>query len=642
MNAVTSTGVSRLGKFREVDTGRIKSDGQDGWHPLSPTVGIRSKIRTFRRRIRRQRLRSRAGPYRQRVAGRVERVGGHRQRAVGVAVDQHVGRPRRPRRRGRRGRAAAGSGRASARRWSKSGCSSSRGDVGRGRSSISRVACSSKRCAQSKPASGVRPVDAAQVVHDVAAADDQHAARRAAAPAARRARGGTRAACSALIDSCTTGMSASGNTCTSTDQVPWSRPQLSWSAPDPVGLARPRRPRSASSGSPGAGYSTVEQLAGEAVEVVDGPRPRHRRHRGGVDVPVRGHHQDRARPRHRRAERAPGLGVAVALERVHRAAVAEERRRHAAVGHRFPRRGCGRQRYTGATRARMNANGRASGPLANAPRVATHPDPVLRRTALASACRPDESMPMQLEGSCHCGKVRFRCEAYAPVPYQYCYCSICRKTASRSGSAINLGARADTLQVEGREHLGVYHAHRRRRWQLPHQFRTAAFLHGLRQCVMAVQPGVAGPGPSACVGHRYPRCRPRPSACTCCWIRRRTGCPCPTAATTCMSMAFRRNRWSNGIGDMRFSTARRRSRKEVDARGGALVPSAFRWSTGQFRHAGCALQRIAMRPPINGCLRVSQGAGWNRLHPQQSADGWARRGRRSTVARRGSPLRRDP
>ena len=65
---------------------------------------------------------------------------------------------------------------------------------------------------------------------------------------------------------------------------------------------------------------------------------------------------------------------------------------------------------------------------------------------------------MKLEGSCHCGNVRFRCTAYAPVPFLYCYCSICRKTAGGSGAAINLGARADTLEVEGREHLGVYHA----------------------------------------------------------------------------------------------------------------------------------------------------------------------------------------
>jgi len=44
---------------------------------------------------------------------------------------------------------------------------------------------------------------------------------------------------------------------------------------------------------------------------------------------------------------------------------------------------------------------------------------------------------MKLEGACHCGKVRFRCEAYAPVPFLHCYCSICRKTAGGSGSAVN-------------------------------------------------------------------------------------------------------------------------------------------------------------------------------------------------------------
>ena len=65
---------------------------------------------------------------------------------------------------------------------------------------------------------------------------------------------------------------------------------------------------------------------------------------------------------------------------------------------------------------------------------------------------------MHLQGSCHCGRVRFRCEAYAPVPFLQCSCSICRKTAGGSGSAINLGARAATLEVDGREHLGVYHA----------------------------------------------------------------------------------------------------------------------------------------------------------------------------------------
>lgn len=65
---------------------------------------------------------------------------------------------------------------------------------------------------------------------------------------------------------------------------------------------------------------------------------------------------------------------------------------------------------------------------------------------------------MHIEGSCHCGAVRFTCEAYAPVPYQRCYCSICRKTAGGGGYAINLGARAASLEVEGREATSVYHA----------------------------------------------------------------------------------------------------------------------------------------------------------------------------------------
>jgi len=64
---------------------------------------------------------------------------------------------------------------------------------------------------------------------------------------------------------------------------------------------------------------------------------------------------------------------------------------------------------------------------------------------------------MQLQGSCHCRRVRFRLQAYAPVPYQYCYCSICRKTAG-GGYAVNLGGWADTLEVDGRQHLGIYHA----------------------------------------------------------------------------------------------------------------------------------------------------------------------------------------
>ena len=65
---------------------------------------------------------------------------------------------------------------------------------------------------------------------------------------------------------------------------------------------------------------------------------------------------------------------------------------------------------------------------------------------------------MLLEGSCHCGAVRFRVESETPYPYQACYCSICRKTAGGGGYAINLGGDANTLDVDGDENLSVYNA----------------------------------------------------------------------------------------------------------------------------------------------------------------------------------------
>lgn len=67
-------------------------------------------------------------------------------------------------------------------------------------------------------------------------------------------------------------------------------------------------------------------------------------------------------------------------------------------------------------------------------------------------------MPMLLKGSCRCGAVRFTVESHTPVPYQRCYCSICRKQQGGGGYAINLGAINDTLKVEGRETIGVYKA----------------------------------------------------------------------------------------------------------------------------------------------------------------------------------------
>ena len=65
---------------------------------------------------------------------------------------------------------------------------------------------------------------------------------------------------------------------------------------------------------------------------------------------------------------------------------------------------------------------------------------------------------MILEGSCHCRAVRFSIESDTPYPYQRCYCSICRKTQGGGGYAVNLMGWADSLKVEGKEHINIYHA----------------------------------------------------------------------------------------------------------------------------------------------------------------------------------------
>ena len=67
-------------------------------------------------------------------------------------------------------------------------------------------------------------------------------------------------------------------------------------------------------------------------------------------------------------------------------------------------------------------------------------------------------MTLTLKGSCRCGAVRFAVESHSPHPYQRCYCTICRKTAGGGGYAINIMGVADTLEVDGREAIGVYRA----------------------------------------------------------------------------------------------------------------------------------------------------------------------------------------
>lgn len=65
---------------------------------------------------------------------------------------------------------------------------------------------------------------------------------------------------------------------------------------------------------------------------------------------------------------------------------------------------------------------------------------------------------MLLEGSCHCGAVRFRVESRHPTPYMNCYCSICRKTRGGGGYGINISGDHDTLSVQGEENITIYRA----------------------------------------------------------------------------------------------------------------------------------------------------------------------------------------
>ena len=82
---------------------------------------------------------------------------------------------------------------------------------------------------------------------------------------------------------------------------------------------------------------------------------------------------------------------------------------------------------------------------------------------------------MHLEGSCHCGKVKFAVESEEPVPFMRCYCSICRKTAGAGGYAINLGALTRSMKVVGKRHLRIYRA------RLPEDGASSAQLSSARR-----------------------------------------------------------------------------------------------------------------------------------------------------------------
>ena len=65
---------------------------------------------------------------------------------------------------------------------------------------------------------------------------------------------------------------------------------------------------------------------------------------------------------------------------------------------------------------------------------------------------------MHLEGSCHCGSVKFSLNSDSPVPFMHCHCSICRKTAGAGGYAINLGGDAASMKVRGGRNVTRFHA----------------------------------------------------------------------------------------------------------------------------------------------------------------------------------------
>jgi hypothetical protein len=63
----------------------------------------------------------------------------------------------------------------------------------------------------------------------------------------------------------------------------------------------------------------------------------------------------------------------------------------------------------------------------------------------------------KLLGSCQCGKVQFSVESETPVPFMFCFCSICRKTGGAAFGCNIMGVR-DTLSVKGKGSLRSYHA----------------------------------------------------------------------------------------------------------------------------------------------------------------------------------------
>ena len=150
----------------------------------------------------------------------------------------------------------------------------------RARSVITSRAASSNRCAQSKPPSGRSQSIGRRLWTMLPLRRSARRARATAPVAAPRSKWYSNGF-SALIESCTTGTSASGNS------VREHRPRAVIEAPAVVVEPDPARLHhldhlARDVGRAGRRILDREQLVGEAVEVVDRARPRHRGHRGRV------------------------------------------------------------------------------------------------------------------------------------------------------------------------------------------------------------------------------------------------------------------------------------------------------------------------------------------------------------------------
>ena len=93
---------------------------------------------------------------------------------------------------------------------------------------------------------------------------------------------------------------------------------------------------------------------------------------------------------------------------------------------------------------------------------------------------------MLLEGSCHCGAVKFTVDSDTPYPYNRCYCSICRKTAGGGGYVINIMGNADTLKVEGRENISIYRSASNDRGAYDEDGLSGAHRHFCSKCGSAL------------------------------------------------------------------------------------------------------------------------------------------------------------